>query len=1748
MTLRNTLFLLLFTGLNSFGQFVQQSTPQTSGMHITSIHWLDPYFGYITAGNRVHVTTNGGVSWTASNYSEHDTVTEVIMESSLVRDAHFIDNLVGFAAGWNILSGNDYIMKTVDGGIHWNIVHLANPEAELFQGLVNVHFTSATHGIATGKRGHIVRTIDGGNSWAADFSLTNEDLNDLHFLDTQIGFLVGNNTLFKTIDSGLTWTAVNTPGGQGFVSGFFTSLTHGTLITSLGQIYTTTDGGANWSLNLVELGVAFRVFYTDPVTGYIVGNGVLKTTNGGSRWEKVTQTITSDLFALSFVNPSTGYIGGEGGYLAKTTNAGGQTLPVALFTDDHNPCNRLINFSNYGDPADAYSWYINGQQQSTSHNFSFDFVTDDSYEVLLEASRGGEVSTFSKVYNYSTPITPATVDVSLANNDLYICANAGFNVVVNNPEVGVIYRLLDGATVLAGPATGGGSFSMSVPNGIPSSRTLSVEGMSSNGCDTIATTQPFPINVLSPGYTMDIHLPRPTVCEEEVEVVVEVRNTLPGLEYTIYLPNNTEQFIGDGGTRAFTWSPMSGTMVVTSAELSCVILQDVQTIEIDHPVAQFTLPRLDYFLDEPVPIVNQSTPGNSQWDFGPGAPPSGLTQPTPVSYSTPGRKSIHLEIESPFGCLHTKDTVIFVFNHSPVFTPTTCSNESAPQGTATKFVKDSQFDAQGNLYQTGYTWDPVGDFGHSTYFFFLEKISPLGTLLWKKEAVLDGQTAYTSGLTYFNSYGMGLEIDSNGNLYTGMSFRAEKLVLDDGTEFTPDNLNPLHDGRFQWAVMKHAPDGNLLWKTHAASQISQLAPDYHLLADIVLSNEAVFIASLHGGNFQFSSASGSILSIPGQGNGGATLTLTKVHSSGEYVNHYNFGGIVPFENPIGLDNGQAPMINSLKLASDHAGNVIVVGHASGTLNFGTTSLIISEGTRPFIARFNEAWREAYLGQFIDPTYSPSKVHRITVDGQSAYVSGGIAEEFVWDGGINSVADSYLVKWNYTGNVAWTRLSKNLSLEQLRVTPQKIVAYGSFATFGVYDAFGQQLGLRTAGSEDAVLLSILQNGDLEWMQNVGDGQQQIGTALGPVECQAISIATFGETSSIRRLSSGGCSNSPPVLSVADESITICPGGSVQLNASGATTYEWLPATGLSNASILNPIASPVVTTEYTVTGYSGDCWSVKRVKILVAPVALTFETVTEARTVEFTLSEDAVVVWDFGDGTISTDTNPVHAFLADGDYNVCVTTVNGCIPAGSCQTLTFDCDPVVDFTMNQDAGSLGVYLFHQNPAENEHIINFGDGTIVSYGTGFNFVFHTYAQAGTYTVCVTGTNACGSSNLCKDITVVDPPCPNATQAFFGIDGRDRRQVTFANLSTGNLENPVWDFGDGGSSTELNPTHTFIADGFYDVCLTIGPACGRKQYCSSVMGCDQPQMDFSFTTQDLDVTLSNLSSPGLNYTWNYGDGTGGVSPLYHYQLEGTYNVTLTALDGCPGSSFTKQVFIVCPVPTTSFTAVVQDFSVTLSSPLTNAVSWAWDFGDGQFSTALSPTHTYDQRGQKTIILSATNACGSDQSSQQIEIVCPPPDPNTFEYSVDGLSVDFTANGTGITTWHWEFGDTEQSNEQNPTHEFSSGGTYAVCLSWGNVCGTFTHCVDIVVIDPLTALADSQGLSFYPNPVDDVLQIQLGGFQATHTAVYDPLGRQIVSQTIPPSTSTVRIDFSSFTSGIYLVRCFSGEASILRKVLVQH
>ncbi|GIL13610.1 MAG: hypothetical protein BroJett038_23300 [Chloroflexota bacterium] len=452
--------------------------------------------------------------------------------------------------------------------------------------------------------------------------------------------------------------------------------------------------------------------------------------------------------------------------------------------------------------------------------------------------------------------------------------------------------------------------------------------------------------------------------------------------------------------------------------------------------------------------------------------------------------------------------------------------------------------------------------------------------------------------------------------------------------------------------------------------------------------------------------------------------------------------------------------------------------------------------------------------------------------------------------------------------------------------------------------------------------------------------------------------------------------------------------------------------------------------------------------------------------------------------------------------------------------------VVRFT-NQSSGSISSYSW-----------SFGDG-----GTSpeINPVY-TFRSPGVYNVTLTVAGPGGSSNVSRQINVQSQTPPVAGFTQDKTSGPSPLTVKFTNTSTGTITAYAWNFGDGQTSTEQNPTHQFTAVGTYNVILTVTGPGGSSSVTRKITVEDPvvPPPKAAFITDKtsgdapLTVQFINQSTGQIqSYNWDFGDGetSADANPLHTFTKPGDYTVTLTVIG--PGGQNTAQAAIKVTqkpdAPTAAFTQSATSGDVPLTIQFTDQstgsiTTHTWDFGDGNTSSEASPSHTFTTAGTYTVILTVTGPDGSDDAQVIISATQPAAAPvaafTANPTSGDApLTVQFTNQSSGdITTYAWDFGDGGSSNEVDPSHTFNAPGAYTVTLTVSGPGGSSQASALITasevqqppappITDPLAFVTNRDGNNeIYMLDVDGSL-INLTNHPASDTApAWSPDGRQIV------------------------------------------
>jgi len=346
-------------------------------------------------------------------------------------------------------------------------------------------------------------------------------------------------------------------------------------------------------------------------------------------------------------------------------------------------------------------------------------------------------------------------------------------------------------------------------------------------------------------------------------------------------------------------------------------------------------------------------------------------------------------------------------------------------------------------------------------------------------------------------------------------------------------------------------------------------------------------------------------------------------------------------------------------------------------------------------------------------------------------------------------------------------------------------------------------------------------------------------------------------------------------------------------------------------------------------------------------------------------------------------------------------------------------------------------------------------------------HNYASAGAYDVRLTATNGSGSNTYTRSALVqVSAPVP-PTADFSGtpLTGTTPLAVAFTDLSTGGATGWQWSFGDGGTSTVRNPSHTYAAAGSFEVTLTASNGAGsntkvRTGYVNASTGV--PTQTF---TPVADARVS-AGSPGSNYGTDSAlrakvdaytsylrfdvsalAGVGVVSAKLRLQVTDASSNGGTAY--AVGSSWTETgiTWSTAPAiasgPLGSAGAVAAgqwaEYDVTAAVPSGGSVSFA--IASPSTDSVYFSSREGANAPQLVVQTGTAQAPVADFSGSPV--LGPAP-----------LAVSFTDLSTGgPTTWLWSFGDGATSAQQSPSHSYASPGSYTVSLTASNAQGSNTR-----------------------------------------------------------------------------------------------
>jgi PKD repeat protein len=473
------------------------------------------------------------------------------------------------------------------------------------------------------------------------------------------------------------------------------------------------------------------------------------------------------------------------------------------------------------------------------------------------------------------------------------------------------------------------------------------------------------------------------------------------------------------------------------------------------------------------------------------------------------------------------------------------------------------------------------------------------------------------------------------------------------------------------------------------------------------------------------------------------------------------------------------------------------------------------------------------------------------------------------------------------------------------------------------------------------------------------------------------------------------------------------------------------------------------------------------------------------------------LWNFGDGQVSSQLNPLHIYNIPGTFTVSlIAKRNGCSDTVIFTNYIFIGGPsgYAFNTPSSGCAPHNVCFSAKSSSTVSYAWNFGDGTVTP---GPDSICYIYSRPGTFypQLILTDTGGCVFAQPLGQVNI------SIATALFGMDSVLRcnaASVNFTDSSSGvpGIQSWSWNFGDtasraGNISVQQNPSHYFAAPGNYQVQELVTDSAGCMDSLTRILQVTSPPAVtfamvnppacFSDTVFFTDQTNANANV--ISRMWNFGDASSGkldtssqVNPRHWYNVVGNYTVTLIDMSSSGCADTLKEVITMHAKPTSAFTAqnrCVNEQPISFSNGSQGASAYQWLFGDGQASVQASPQHNYASSGQYNVTLIANNGFCYDTITLPVQVYALPSSSLSLSspYSCGNPALlNVSDQSTNIVSQFWNFGDAasgkaDTSSLLNASHTYAAQGNYSVMLVTKNSNG----CSDTALVK----------FAVYPKPV---------------------------------------------------------------------
>ncbi|MCO5233845.1 MAG: PKD domain-containing protein [Chitinophagales bacterium] len=446
-----------------------------------------------------------------------------------------------------------------------------------------------------------------------------------------------------------------------------------------------------------------------------------------------------------------------------------------------------------------------------------------------------------------------------------------------------------------------------------------------------------------------------------------------------------------------------------------------------------------------------------------------------------------------------------------------------------------------------------------------------------------------------------------------------------------------------------------------------------------------------------------------------------------------------------------------------------------------------------------------------------------------------------------------------------------------------------------------------------------------------------------------------------------------------------------------------------------------------------------------------------------------VIWDFGNGSTGKGATVFNIYNESGIFIIKAKIYKGGVETIITKSVTAHKAPTADFEFSPSVGCPPLNVSFNDKSTNgsspikEWTWDFGNGTSMKGTEKKPSITYFTPNVRDVALVIEDQNGCKNTKTYpKAITVLAKPIvdfeiKNANSCILPVE------TSTTNKTKSSL--PVtykWDFGDGGTSEDFEPSHTYTKDGNFLISLiaTDENGCKDKKEINNLIVDENFSVDIKFTdtlgcgslTTQFEPVVSSLYrslkwtfDPALDVYMETQTINGSVPGIYKVKVEATSQFGCVAsqertlyIDKVPNVDFVANPVLTCQIPQ----------NVKFTNLSTDAVSYKWTFGNGGASTDVHPQMTYSKFGEYIVRLVAFSEHGCTEQLVKPKFISIVKPQASIEALKSGGCVPFSTtykvvstNGFTVSNVKWDFGNGNTYIGVNPPVQiYNSTGTFTV------------------------------------------------------------------------------------------------------------